>query len=163
MFLEDNQFMSPTKPPSVAFPPLSKTITFDIIAIKELRRQYKETEETILELLPNINWNSRLEVKNYFLEEYSLKLTDCRMATLMYQREWASEGSGEWDDLNGLIELYRTQAVIRNYLDCILRHQVGGVVALREIDGQWLMPNKQPISTLQEITDCIISTGCEAE
>lgn len=133
-------------------------IEFDLDEVKDLKQDYIETIQSILALLPDINWNSRIETKNYFMEEYSLELPDCKISTLIFARDAFDPESDCFHDLQGVIELYKLKAIIKNYLECIERHHVDGKVYLREMNGEWVFPNRQPVPQCPEILSCLQTT-----
>lgn len=134
-----------------------KWIDFDIHKIKRLKNEYEELKQFILDELPPVNWNSILETKAYFSDTYWLDLVSTQIAYL--QTFELDENNSFTSDLAGLIELKKVQFFIRNYIDCILRHEKNGRIHLRNIDGKWLMPNKQPLPYSSQIKDAIIGEG----
>ncbi len=144
-------------------------VDFDIDEIKELQDNYILTKEFILTTLPDINWDSRLEVYDYFIKEHniglqSLKISELKDILEAYNEndvyfEFAQEIDEAKEVLEGFITYLKTKYEIRNYTQCILRHQVDGRIFLREIDGKLLMPNKQPLVYSQNIIDCITETN----
>ena len=143
-------------------------IEFDMDEINELKLDYENTLEFITSELPEVNWNSRVETKSYFSDEYnvainSLKIAELRDTISRLDEQEYFEGDRDRckDELTGLLELLKLKYTLHNYLDCILRHHTEGRVYLRNIDGEWKMPNKQPISTNPELTRCIASNKGE--
>lgn len=134
-------------------------LEFDLDEVKDLRSCYLATIDTLLKDLPDVNWNSRLEVKDYFLSEHDLVLDSLKISELHSLVEFLDEDSDEYDVLSGLVEYLKLKYTVKNYLDCILRHEDNGKVYLRDVDGELRMPNKQPLSYSPDITDCLISQG----
>lgn len=137
----------------------SPHIIFDMPAIYQLERDYEDTIDCILELLPDVNWNSQLETRQYFLDEFNILLENQRIETLKDLRTKFNDQEEEYELLSGLIELKKVQSIKRNYIDCIIRHSnIDGVVYLREYNGEWVLPNRQPLPYCEAITECIIKT-----
>lgn len=141
---------------SIAAETTNDFIEFNIDDIRALKVDYEEQIICILELLPDLNWYSRLEVKNYFLEEYGLTLPDVKISTLRSFRENLDHDCDLYSDLTGLIELYTRRYTLKNYIDCILRHEDMGIVPLRAVNGELRLPNKQPIPNCPDLTECIV-------
>lgn len=145
-------------------------IEFDIDEIEDLKKDYEATMEFILEELPPVNWNSRVEAKAYFSDEYGIALYSLRLQDLsdtISQLGPFGYGRGDIeqckDELNGLLEYLKLKYTTHNYLDCILRHHKQGKVYLRSVDGIWKLPNKQPVPQCPELTRCIIGSKNKGE
>lgn len=134
---------------------MNPVLQFDIAKVDQLAGELEETIVTIKELLPKVNWNSQKAVKQYFLDNYWLTLPDTKIVTLQEVRDQQEHDSELFDDLTGLIEYYKTLYKLKNYVRCIQRHHQQGKVYLREINGEWRMPNKQPVPTDSSITQCL--------
>ena len=139
------------------------SITFDIPSIIALQKDYQETIEYILAVMPDVNWNSQLETRQYFIDEFNLLLHSQTIASLknilanIEQQEYIDEADLCCEMLSGLIEIKKLQSVIRNYTGNILRHHKDGIYPLRQVNGEWVMQNKQPLSYCPEIKACIIA------
>lgn len=145
-------------------------IIFDIPSILALKKQYEDNIEYIKAELPPVNWNSISDTVDYFKYEHNITLHGIKIAylkslldTLDKQPEYYCRSIKSVCEaievLSGLIELFAIQSIKRNYIDCILRHQVDGKVMLRDVDGKWMFPNKQPLPYATEIKECIISSS----
>lgn len=141
----------------------SRSITYDIPAIIALQEDYQETIQYIEAVMPDVNWNSQLETRQFFLDEHNLLLQG---HTIQYLKDTlANIDTEEYIDdpetckemLSGLIELKKLKSIIRNYTGNILRHHKDGVYPLRLVNGEWMMQNKQPLSYCHEINECIIA------
>ena len=143
-------------------------IEFDIPAICQLKEDYEKTIEFIKDELPDINWNSITETSDYFRYEHNINLYSLSIVNLKELLNDIQDNDSETIEyatdtdvccfvLTGLIELKKLQYTLRNYINNILKHNEGGYYPLRKIDGQWRMMNKQPLSYLQEIQECVIS------
>lgn len=131
-------------------------IEFDIPSIVALRKDYSGTMDFIKDELPDVNWESRIETKDYFSSTFGIFLDNTTVSTLKsYQSMTESFSEKAHFVLTGLIEYYKLKYTIRNYLDNILKHNVEGVVNLRRENNQILMPNKRPLPTSPSITECI--------
>lgn len=139
----------------------SKTyIEFDMPAIYELESSIDATIDFLLAELPDINWSSRLDVKDYFLAEHRLYLESIKISELILINSTIQDEYSELKNVLTLfIEYLKLKYLKRNYIDCILRHNINGKMYLREVSGQLVYPNKRPISYSTHITDCIISQG----
>ena len=65
---------------------------------------------------------------------------------------------GATEELTMFVEWMKLKYTIKNYLDCIMRHEEeNGKVYLRDVDGTLMMPNKQPLPYSPDITKAIIA------
>ena len=134
-----------------------KTIEFDIGRITTLKSSYESTVALCEEDFPRINLRSIPQVKSYFREIFSFDLPDTKINTIQRLWEVATHDSELQDALYSLLTYFKSKATLHNYINCILRHEVGGIVTLRLVDERLLMPNKQPISYNEEIIECIVN------
>lgn len=140
-------------------------IEFDIPQIIALKLDYERTIEFIKDELPDVNWNSYIEMREYFSTEHNIYFYSKKIANLKEMFDTIEEeeyvrGVDECKEvLQGLIELKKLQSTVRNYLDNILKHNEGGMYPLRLVDGEWRMQNKQPIFYSNAIKECVISTS----
>lgn len=148
-------------------------VDFDIDEIRELEEDYVITMDYILETMPDINWDSRLEVYDYFIKEHNIHLDSLKISELKEVLETYSDNYSDnyiysayakdideaKDVLESFITYLKIKYEVRNYTKCILRHQKEGRVFLRNIDGNIVMPNKQPLMYSQNIIDCITGTN----
>ena len=125
-------------------------IEFDIDEVVELLTDYRATMITLKELLPDVNWDSRLETKDFFISEYeiylkSLKISDIEheMNILANSNYLNESGEQALEVLTLLREYLKLKYTCKNYLEMILRHNKEGRVYLIEHNGQWVMPNRQ--------------------
>jgi hypothetical protein len=142
-----------------------KYIEYDIDDLLDLRRDYCDTIEFILEELPDVNWNSRVETKEYFRDEYNVSPYSLKIADLidlkddLEDEEYTEGNIGQCrEELQGLIELYKLKYTIKNHIDCALKHQKDGKVYLREVNGELRLPNRQPLTYSIDIQRCIKKT-----
>ena len=150
---------------------MEKYIDFDIDEVKELQDAYEETMNYILTTLPDVNWDSRLETSDYFTKEHNINFNSLKIAELQNMLdqlndennffEYIVEPDEAIDTLSGLITYLKIKWEVRNYTGCILRHQKEGRVILREIEGRYVMPNRQPLPYSQNILECIKETNYE--
>ena len=100
-------------------------IDFDMVEINRLKVEYEDLKQFIIDELPDVNWNSIQGTKAYFRDEHWLELESVQIAYL--QTLVNLEENNPWhDELCGLIELKKISSIIRNYLDCIIRHEKNG-------------------------------------
>jgi hypothetical protein len=64
------------------------------------------------------------------------------------------DDSLEFNEIYGIVSYLRLKYSVKNYLDCILRHQIDGRIQLREVNHEFIMPNKQPLTGNPEILEC---------
>ena len=136
-----------------------KYIDFNIDDIRELQNDYLATLTFLREELPEVDWESRIEVKDYFKDEFGIKLKNVKISHLTDHIPFCEEDSEARWVLESLIAYMKVKYEIRNYTNCILRHHVEGRLHLREINGQWFMPNRQPIVYSPNIKECITGTN----
>lgn len=137
-------------------------LKFDIEKTIELVEDFTKSKQAIKEILPDVNWNSRLETINFFKLEFGLELTSLKIEELERVLE-VLEQQGCYpertDTLGLLIEYYKIHYIVRNYLLCILKHQKDGIVTLRSWNDELVMPNRQPLPKMTEIVNLIIEQG----
>lgn len=132
-------------------------IVFDMPSIISLREEYMATMECLLEQLPDLNWDSRVEIKDYFASEMNIGLRTTQLSELKAILKIYALTVDQMEFVELVIEYLKVKYLVRNYLDCIIRHaDEHGEVQLREVNGEWLMPNRQPQPQAKEIVDCII-------
>jgi len=131
-------------------------IEFSIPDIRKLRNDYKQTEEFLLSELPDINWNSRLEILNLFEYEYGIIISSLRISYLE-NIETSNEETREI--IETYLKLLKIKYETKNYIDCILRHEADGIVYLRKHHDKIVMPNKQPLPYSPNILECIKETN----
>lgn len=143
---------------------MSNTLIFDIDEINDLKTCYQQTIESILDELPDVNWNSPIETKAYFSDNYGIQLKSVQIEELQKARNLIQSEEGFIvkeqeqleEELNGVIELYKLKYTIRNYLDNIIKHNKNGVIELREINGELRMPNKRMPPSSPDILACLL-------
>jgi hypothetical protein len=142
-----------------------KFLEFDLDEVRDLKFCYEQTIESLLADLPGINWNSRLEVKDYFKYEHGIKIDSLQIGYLearlsLYKANCGTTPASEI--MASLIEYLKLKYTIKNYLDCILNHaDENGKVPLRVVEGCYVMPNRQPLPEAQAILDCLSEKGEE--
>lgn len=135
-------------------------IDWDILKVKSLKDDYNENMRLIKEFLPEeVNWDSPKKVKEFITEVLDIPLENVRIDTLAGVMETLDHDSESFDIINGYTMYLRQKYSISNYLDCILRHHESGRVYLRHHEGQWVLPNRRPLSGSPEIIAC--ETGRE--
>lgn len=130
-------------------------IDFDILRVKALKDSYEDNVKFVLEELPDINWNSNAQVKKYFKETFEICLENVTINHILSQLEVLEHDSAAFDTINGFALYLKQKYTLKNYIDCILRHEENGRVYLRQFKGRWVLPNRQPVSLNPEITECI--------
>lgn len=144
-------------------------LQFDMDEVNDLEYCYQETLDFLLDQLPDVNWNSRLEVKDFFESEYNLTIISLKISylkevcsfledkidTCPYDLE-IDNADEAVETLKLLIEYYKTKYAMKNYIRCIQYHEKGGRIYLRD---ELLMPNKQPLPYSPDIISCITATN----
>jgi hypothetical protein len=115
----------------------------------------------LLAELPDLNWDSRVEVKDYLHSEHKFFVESIKLSELISLTHIVNEETELKNVLTLFVEYLKLKYLKRNYIDCILRHEVDGRVYLRMINGQYMMPNKRPYPYSTHIIDCIISQGTD--
>lgn len=132
-------------------------IDFNMDKVQELKASYEESIEFILSELPAINWNSSQQAKKYFKEHLDITLENVKIDHVLSHLESVSHDSPAFDVINGFVLYLKQKFTLKNYIDCICRHQINGRVTLRLFGGRWVLPNRQPVSSNPEITECVIA------
>ena len=130
-------------------------VSVNLEMVESLKNMYQASEAIILEMMPEVNWNSTQQVKKYFNDTYWMNLPDTKIETLKALRDLEEHTSDCFNDLTGLIELYKTKYILKNYLNCLLTHGSTGYVTLLEEKGRYVLPNHQPLPQADEIAECI--------
>ena len=107
-------------------------VSVNLEMVESLKNMYQASEAIILEMMPEVNWNSTQQVKKYFNDTYWMNLPDTKIETLKALRDLEEHTSDCFNDLTGLIELYKTKYILKNYLNCLLTHGSTGYVTLLE-------------------------------
>lgn len=131
-------------------------IKFSVQDIRELRNCYKQTEEFLLSELPDINWHSRLEIMNLFEYEYSIILKSLKIS---YLENIETDNEEAKEIIETYLRLLKIRYEVKNYIDCILRHEIDGIVYLRKHHDKIVMPNKQPLPYSPNILECVKETN----
>jgi len=134
----------------------SEWILFDIEGVRQLRGIYVEAMASIRADLPNINLNSRREIINFFEKTFQITLQSSRIAEITSHLNKFKDDSKEYEIILGIIYYFKMKYAVKNYLDCILKHEKKGVVELRTYFGSITMPNRQPLPKSPEILECVI-------
>jgi hypothetical protein len=139
---------------------VNEYLVFNIPKVKQLRDDYEAAMEAIKENLPNINLNSKKEIISFFEKTFQIKLESSKIKDITKALRYFDSDSEEYDLILGVIYFYKMKYMVKNYLNCILKHHVDGVVQLREYFGLAL-PNRQRLPYSEEVIDCI-EGGSEA-
>lgn len=132
-------------------------LTYDVEKIAALRELYTENIRFIKQHLPKgIDWDSRIQLKKFFKDHFNINILNVTISHLATQRDKFDHDSEEYDILNGVVTYLRYKYMIKNYLDCIIRHNDNGKIYLRLGNGELLFPNKRPLPRSPEIESCLI-------
>jgi hypothetical protein len=135
-------------------------IDFDILKIKGLKDEYDENITFVLGELPlKVNWNSQPQVKSYFRESFGIELENVKIEHVFSHMEKLDHDSPAFDVINGFLLYLKYSYILKNYINCILRHEESGRIMLRHFQGQWVLPNRRPLSGSPEIKSCITHTN----
>lgn len=143
----------------------SMFIEFDMDEIRDLKYCYKQTMSLLIDELPDVNWNSLVETKQYFLNEHNLCLISTKIESLketvdnIEEEEYLEHVDECVETLLGLIEYYKLRYTIRNYLDNIIRHEKDGKYPLRKFNNEWVMQNRQSLPYHPEIKAAMRTKG----
>ena len=134
-------------------------IDFDLDDLRELEESYIETMDFLWDELPDINWNSRIEIKSYFLDEHNILIDSLKIERLTRLLDCKDLDETFLDVLETFVTYLKIKYEVRNYTSCIIRHNTDGRLYLREHNGIYVMPNKQPIVYSPNIKKCITGTN----
>jgi hypothetical protein len=139
-------------------------IKFDIGKIEELKANQEEFMQITLDMLPaGVNWKKEKEVIDYFNNVLDIELNTIQIQEIEGHLELQEENTDAWEIVYGLTAYLKMKYTVINYLNCILKHQICGVVNLRFSNGEILFPNKRPMSHSEEIKSCITHTNVPGE
>jgi hypothetical protein len=130
-------------------------IVFDVGKVQQLKAEFDASLTFTRSLLPPINWNSQKQIIGYFEREFGIILENTRIKTIAGQQSVYAQDPDLFDLFTGLLQYLKLKAILVNYIHCILKHLDGDCLYLREVDGVWKMPNKQPLPEHSEIISCI--------
>ena len=127
---------------------------YDMGKVHALRINYLKNMEFIKEELSPVNLDSTKSILEFCNNELDIYPENCKIWHLESFLSSFDHDSTQFNAFYGILSYLKLKYSIKNYIDCIIRHEVEGRVALRFIDGQVRMPNRQPISGNPEITQC---------
>jgi hypothetical protein len=134
-------------------------IDFDILKIKDLKERYEENQKFIAEGLPcGVNFNSPKQIREVLGKRLDITTENVKIEALERYRDLYDHDSEAFDFMNGLVLFLKNKYMLNNYINCILKHEENGRVYLRHERGEWVLPNKRPLSESPEIKECIIGT-----
>jgi len=134
-------------------------IDCNILLVKDLKERYEENLKWIEEEIgADINLNSQKQLKAFLEERLDIVAESVKITVLESYRDQYDHDSEEYDLMNGLVLYFKAKYTINNYINCILKHEENGRVYLRWWAGNWVLPNKRPLSESPEIKECMIRT-----
>lgn len=149
-----------------SMPPTEETSTdfikYNMDKIRKMKEDYDASADLLLSHLPAINYNSPREVINYVDNKFGVKINNARIDTIQALAERYLEDDPSREVLDEMAAYLRLKYSIRNYIDCILTHEICGKVYLRWEEGKLLMPNKRPLSSNEELNATITSMSVAA-
>ena len=133
-------------------------IDFNMNCILELKERYNDNVRFMEEHLKPLDTHSPKKMVNFFRDNLAISLDNVTISHLQDQAAKLDHDSQAFDYLNGLIQLLKLRYSLHNYIDCIIRHHENGRVYLRHERGEWVLPNKRPLSGSPEIKECYLRT-----
>lgn len=135
---------------------MNEWLKFDMDQIKLLKQDYEGAMDYIKEGLPNINFNSRKEVLNFFEKTFRINLKTLQIKELSRYIAAYKEDSVEHEMIRGIVYYFKMKYTLKNYVDCIIRHEKEGIIELRNYMGTLCFPNRQPLPYSQEVQAAIL-------
>ena len=136
-------------------------IEFNIDALYELKCTYLAAQDAIKEQLYGLDPNSKKQIKQYFADFLDIQLENVKISTLERALLLFDSDSEEFNFTNGIIYYLKLKYSLKNYIDYILKHHQEGKIYLRDINGDWRFPNRQPVPSSPELQQCIIGESYE--
>lgn len=134
-------------------------IDFNLLLVKDLKERYEYNLQHIRTELPrDCNWDRPTEVKVYMKNMFDIDLESVKIAHVLSFLDRFDHDSPAFDCINGYVLYLKTKYTLANYINCILKHEEDGRVYLRWWAGNWVLPNKRPLSESPEIKECMIRT-----
>jgi hypothetical protein len=127
---------------------------YDMEMVQRLRRIYTENMIFIGKELYPVNLDSNKSILTFCNEELDIYPENAKIWHLETFLPRFDHDSSQFNAFYGILSYLKLKYSIKNYIDCIIRHEVKGRVTLRFIDGQVRMPNRQPMSGNPEINEC---------
>jgi hypothetical protein len=127
---------------------------YDMEKVQSLRKLYTENMIFIGKELYPVNLDSNKSILAFCNEELDIYPENVKIWHLETFLSQFDHDSTQFNAFYGILSYLKLKYSIKNYIDCIIRHEVQGRVALRFIDGQVRMPNRQPMSGNPEINQC---------
>ena len=134
-------------------------IDVDLDKLEEIKQNYLFClEYTKGELPSDCDWDKPKKVKEYFKICFGVDLKNFKISHVSSFLDELDHDSPAFDCINGYVLYLKIKYTLKNYIDCIFRHEESGRVRLRWLYGNWMLPNKQPLPEHPEIKECIIGT-----
>jgi hypothetical protein len=134
-------------------------LDFNMLLVKELKERYEENLKWIADEIPAvINFNSPKQIKSLMEERLDMIVDSVTIQAVEGYRDLYDHDSEAFDLCNGILLYLRCKYTLSNYINCILKHEENGRVYLRQERGEWLLPNKRPLTESPEIKECITAS-----
>jgi hypothetical protein len=134
-------------------------IDFNMKMIDELKERYEENLKFIAEGLPcGVNFNSPKQIREVLGKRLDITAENVKIEALETYRDLYDHDSEAFDLLNGIVLYLKQKYSLTNYINCILKHNENGRVNLRHERGEWLLPNKRPLTESPEIRECVTAS-----
>ncbi len=138
-------------------------IKFDIGKVLDLKDVYCEVMQFVQQDFPECNLNSSNQIKGYFWDQFNSVIPDTKIQTFKSLMELYPETHPLYEAAEQLSVYLKAKYTLKNYINCILKHENDGIITLRKIGGNLVMPNKQPLSYNDEISQCVLSISENAQ
>lgn len=135
---------------------MDEWLRFDMAKIRLLRTDYIDAMDYIKSGFPGVNFNSRREIINFFDKTFQIDLNSAKIKEIAHYLAAYKEDSVEHELITGIVYWFKMKYAIKNYLDCIIRHEVNGKVILRDFMGKLSLPNRQSLPYSMEIQGMIL-------
>jgi hypothetical protein len=128
--------------------------SYDMDKVHDLRAHYTATMIFIGKELSPVNLDSKASILEFCNNELDIHPDNIQIKHLDTFLQQFDHDSTQFNAFYGVLSYLKLKYSIKNYIDCIIRHEVGGIVTLRIMDGEVRMPNRQPLSGNPEINQC---------
>jgi hypothetical protein len=129
-------------------------LKFDIEKVKALKEDYEGLLEVLKKDIDNVNLNSRMSIIQFFKKK-GLTLKTSQIKEIEGILQSLQPDTELYDTVQTIVSFMKVKYTVRNYLSCILKNEVDGVVTLRDYYGLKL-PNRQPLPYALEIVNTIL-------
>jgi hypothetical protein len=129
-------------------------LDYDMGKVREVRSLYMATLAFITEELSPLDLNSNAQILLFCNEQLDIFPDNAKIKHLETFLINFDHDTTQFNAFYGILSYLKLKYSIKNYIDCIIRHEVNGRVVLRIMNGEYRMPNRQPLSANPEIVAC---------